>query len=409
MASKSLWPGFDPRRIPIALFDGKRTWLFHRAAPPEGFVPVPGWNAVAVLEGRHPALTANTAVDLGGVRTATVLLAAGDGASLHELAALVIHECFHAFQDAHHPGWTANEAALFGYPFDDGQVLTLRHLETAALRRALLAADADDAANWAAAALAARRARYARLPAGAVTYERGTELHEGLASYVEGEALGRPHAEVLPASGFPAEEVRRRAYRTGEALAVLLDRFDPAWKTELETGYARGLDELLLAALARAGAQAEDFGETEREDAWQRAADDIAALARRRDEARASFLGLKGWRIVVVCAGAPLMPAGFDPLNVTVLGGGEVLHTRWLKLASGAGTVEILGHESLTSAAGEDPLFSGVARLTVAGLTQEPVESSGGAPTISAPGLSVSLAGARVEHSGQTLTVTLPR
>lgn len=34
----TLWPGFDPRSFPLAVFDGERTYLFRHPAPPPEFI-----------------------------------------------------------------------------------------------------------------------------------------------------------------------------------------------------------------------------------------------------------------------------------------------------------------------------------------------------------------------------------
>lgn len=88
-------------------------------------------------------------------------------------------------QREHYPTWTANEVELFVYPIEDAKLLGLRRLESEALRRALLAQGPEEAACWVATALAMRRERFGGLPDGAVAYERGTELVEGLAQYAE--------------------------------------------------------------------------------------------------------------------------------------------------------------------------------------------------------------------------------
>lgn len=69
-----LWPGFDPLRIPLAIYTGERTFLFRHPSPPEGFESVPDASPVAfVFAGRHPRVTANTSAEIGGVVTATLL------------------------------------------------------------------------------------------------------------------------------------------------------------------------------------------------------------------------------------------------------------------------------------------------------------------------------------------------
>jgi len=40
-AATGLWPGFEPQKIPLALYDGKKTWLFHHPHPPEEFTESP--------------------------------------------------------------------------------------------------------------------------------------------------------------------------------------------------------------------------------------------------------------------------------------------------------------------------------------------------------------------------------
>ncbi|HWW77418.1 MAG TPA: hypothetical protein VNZ44_18595, partial [Pyrinomonadaceae bacterium] len=338
-------------------------------------------------------------------------------------------EAFHVFQRERHAGWTANEAELFVYPFEDADALRLRRLETLALSRAEAARVKNVAACWAGAALKFRAERFALIHAGPAAYERGTELNEGLASYVEASAADRttraglPAAHAgLPADDFPATEVRQRAYATGRALALLLDRFDAAWKQKLEGGDKRPLDELLAASLpsnvtaspsshaaaSRRPARCEVAPAVLRA-AAERARRDVAGLASKREVMRRDFLARPGWKLEVVAAqNSPLFPQGFDPLNVERVGPGEVLHTRYLKLGGDAGTIELVGRASLTEGAGAHPLFNGVRRLTVTGLAAEPaVRESAGTTTVTADNLKAELKGAEVTRSGQTVVIRL--
>lgn len=151
VGSRSLWPGFEPLAIPLAIYDGDRTYLFRHPAPPDGFVTVEQDDHQAhVWDGRHPAVTANTSIELGDRTIATLILDLPDGdRSLSDLAAVALHEAFHVFQRERHPGWQANEADLFVYPTTDTERLALRRLETEALRRALAAPDSTESACWA--------------------------------------------------------------------------------------------------------------------------------------------------------------------------------------------------------------------------------------------------------------------
>ncbi|HET7602656.1 MAG TPA: hypothetical protein VFK36_06525, partial [Gemmatimonadales bacterium] len=133
LSTKDLWPGFNPRATPVAIFDGSRTLLFRHPAPPAAFTPLQGHDSVWVHAGRDSSVSANTSTPLGGVTTATLMLAS-DTVPVLRRSGTLIHETFHVFQRAHHPTWAANEADLFTYPVNDGQVLTLRRLESEALR-----------------------------------------------------------------------------------------------------------------------------------------------------------------------------------------------------------------------------------------------------------------------------------
>ncbi|HJQ32124.1 MAG TPA: hypothetical protein VJ866_08095 [Pyrinomonadaceae bacterium] len=421
-ARSTLWPGFDPRRVPLAVFDGRTTFLFGHPNPPPEFISLSSRQGVWAFAGRHESVTANAPVKLNGVWTATAMLKFDGRRDVRSQAALVIHEAFHVFQRERHSDWTANEAELFTYPLEDADALRLRRLETLALSRAESSRVKNVAACWAGAALKFRDERFALIHAGPAAYERGTELNEGLASYVEALAAGRTARARLPAEDFPATEVRQRAYATGRTLALLLDRFDASWKQKLEGGDKRPLDELLSASLpsnitaslsshaaaSRRPARCE-VTPADLRAAAEGARRDVAGLSLKREVMRRDFLARPGWKLEIVAAeNSPLFPQGFDPLNVERVGPGEVLHTRYLKLGGAAGTIELVGRASLTEGAGAHPLFNGVRRLTVTGLAAEPaVTQSAGTTTITADNLKADLKGAEITRSGQTLLVRL--
>lgn len=404
----ALWPGFDPRRVPLAIFNGDETLLFRHPNPPPEFVPLASRRGVWVFAGRHESVTANATAELGGVLTATAMLKPGARRDARAQAALVIHEAFHVFQRERHPDWSANELELFVYPFEDADALGLRRLETLALARAVSTRGKRDAACWASAALKLRAERYARMPAGSAAYERGTELNEGLASYVEALSAGRARKTLLPPEDFPASEVRQRAYATGRALATLLDRFAPGWKLRLESDDKSPLDVALGSALPATGPRRCEHAPPQLRDASERARRDVAALVSKREALRRDFLARPGWTLELMAEGSPLFPQGFDPLNVERVGAREVLHTRFLKLGGGAGFIEIINRHSLTEGAGAHPLFNGLRRLTVTGLSAEPaVSESGGKTTITADNLKAEFNGAHVTRSGRNLLVRL--
>ena len=417
-ATQVLWPNFDPRRIPVEIYDGQTTLLFRHPAPPPEFTSLSSRQGVWAFPGRHETVTANAPAKLNNVLTATVMLKPGGKESLRERAALVIHETFHVFQRERYPKWSGDELQLFVYPFDDAELLALRRTESEALRRADTARKLPEARCWARLALSTRRARFARLTTGAANYERATELNEGLARYVEARAARRQTAN-LPAGEYPSADLRTRAYATGHALALLLERFAPDWTTRLAAAENLSLDELLAAALPEKStpARAADSSsgsctlpESFMKSALKRAKEDVTSLSERRRVWRREFETLAGWKIIITAdAGAPLWPQGFDPLNVLRLGAREVLHTRYLKLGNDAGAIEILERRSLTEGAGEHPLFNGVRRLTLTGIVAEPsAQEAQGKTTISAANIKGEFRGARVERAGQTIHIILP-
>lgn len=412
LATRRLWPGFDPAKVPLAIFDGEKTFLFRHPHPPPEFEAVAGRPETASVAGRHPLVRANTSVELGRVRTATLLVDAPERSPVRESAATAVHEAFHAFQADRHPRWGGNEVDLFTYPVDDPVLLQLSRLETEALRRALAERGDNGAACWAAAALDSRRRRFAALPEAGVLYERGTELKEGLARLVESRARGASSKEpVFPANEFAASDVRSRSYAVGHAFGVLLDRVAAGWESRLEAGADTTLDALLSEALAaRDGGRPCRFTGQETARALDGAKTSVELARLTREAVRDDFFRRPGWALVVVSGAEPLAPQAFDPLNVERLGGGEVLHARWLKLGNAAGSIEVLNARAITEAAGGHPLFEGVRRVTVTGLAEEPQvrESSGGIDLVAA-GVSGGFAGARWEKKDRTITVYLPK
>lgn len=406
LAALPLWPDFDPRKTPVAIYDGERTILVRHPSPPADFKPE---GDLRVFPGRHPEMNANTSIDLGGVKTATLIVDPQAGRSAREWASTLIHETFHVFQRQRHPTWEADESELFLYPTNDASLLAARRLETEGLRRALKAADAKEAACWTGQALQRRRERFGHMPPGAAGYERGTELNEGLAAFVENLSLGKTQGPDLPAAGYGAEDVRNRAYSIGYAEATLLDRFDPAWRRALEDGKAASLDEMLSQAIAGKPAAACGFTPAEIKAAQEKAKTDVQALARTKRQALDAFLARPGWTIEIVAAAHPLQLRGFDPLNVSLVAPGEILHRRYLELGNDDSTLKVLDAQALTQGAGEHPLFNGVKDLRMTGLPAEPkTRQDGDLTVIEAAGLTAKLKGAKVEKGDRSIKFILP-
>ncbi len=403
MAAKPLWPGYEPMTMPLAIFDGHRTWLIRHPNPPQGFVPASGgwW----VMEGRQEAVTANSSVEIGGVKTATLMPA--EGLDPATRAATMIHECFHVYQRKEHPTWAGNEAELFTYPAVDGEVLATRWEEEADLWAALRCEDAALAKAHAKRAMEARQRRFTIIGASAAAYERGCELNEGLATCVEFRALGRRAFDASAAPRIGAEHLRdERVYNIGPAFAQLLDRFSPGWEAALNAGKPALLDEALLDAVKSADASRLPPLDPTLHDAAMRSA---AAALKARAATQAAYLARPGWSLEITAApGDPLQSLRFDPWNVRSLTPGRVLHTRYLKLGNDRGEVEMLDQQGLTVASGKHPLWDGVASFTIAGLKAKPIltKLKDGKWRIQAEGLEGALA-AKTRWAGKTLKIQL--
>ena len=412
----SFWPNFDPISIPLAIYDGEKTYLFRHPGAPEGFRKVENSERGELFyRGRHPAVTANSSADIGGTMTATLLVDdVSPEQTIRALAGIALHEAFHVFQRERHPDWAANEADLFVYPIDDSELLILRRMETEALRRALGDSDAMKSKCWASRALALRMKRFTRMDAKFAKYEQGTEMNEGLATYVQLQADGRDAVQI-PNGGFGATDVRARAYATGAAFALLLDRIGAGWTVSFEANNLQSLDRALQSELASSERVVTDlcsFSDLELAEIKQMAQNDVAAVIAGQIERRTKFDERETWRIVIRASdGDPLWPQGFDPLNVERVQGG-VVHTRFLRLGNNSGYVAAMDDaaadiEALTMGVGPHPLFNGVVQVSIVGTDKPVLHIDDEHLTIRIPGLEADFEGATVRDSAKEIVVQL--
>jgi hypothetical protein len=250
------------------------------------------------------------------------------------------------------------------------------------------------------------------LDSAAISYERGTELNEGLATYVEYRARGGA-SSPMPAGEFGASEVRQRAYASGASLAFLLDRLAPGWQPAFDADDTQSLDGLLRVAVGDGETCA--FTVEERATARTTAATDQRALVTARAARLATFRARDGWRVVVESPASLLWPQGFDPLNVERVLPTAVVHARFLKLGNERGGLEMLDAagvdlEALTEGAGPHPLWNGVRRVEIAGIASEPVvRTVGDSVQVTAAGITLGLSSATVVRDGKVILVRVGR
>ncbi|HET9710023.1 MAG TPA: hypothetical protein VFP39_17100 [Gemmatimonadales bacterium] len=203
---------------------------------------VPGWPYVPMNDGYVTALpsdqgVANTSFTWQDREWTMVVLPLPD--DRFSRIALLLHEVFHREQNA--LGLRARDA--LNNQLDTRAGRTWLRLEYRALARALVATDSapTDVRRHVANALLFRAYRRSLFP-GSDSLETSLEMQEGLPEY-NGERLALQMTGLTPArvARVVTERehlgtyVRGFAYGTGPALGVLLDRFAPAWRTQVRT------------------------------------------------------------------------------------------------------------------------------------------------------------------------------
>ncbi|MCG8607699.1 hypothetical protein MJD09_22280 [bacterium] len=280
-------------------------------------------------------------------------------------------------------------------------------METAALRQAFEVQDSVHTACWIRAALQIRRDRFQEMDSVHIAYERGIELGEGLAFYVEKKAL-RSDKPDIPQTGFPADRVRLRGYTSGVSLALLLQQFAPDWEASFEKDDQQFLDIALEQHISSHTLSTCDFQAAEVDQATVEAESDVAALLSQRKQLRLDFEAKPGWQLIIESAETkPLWPQRFDPKNLQLVDGG-VLHTRFLKLGNAAGELELLGSQAFTESAGSHPLFNGIQRFVMTGIAEKPkVKKQGEGLSIEFPTFSAAFSQARITESRQKVHIKL--
>jgi hypothetical protein len=363
-----LWPNFDPRSVPTALFDGKNTYLFNSPRKPEGFRLFGDRTDVLIYDGRHMSVFGNRRMIIQDIWVATSVLQANSTATgrpytLREMAAIIIHEQFHVFQAIRHPDWLPNDAVLLDYPLDTVESLALRKAEVEAFRRAVTAEDAKDSAGWAAEALKIHRERLSGLPAKHALYERELQRLEGTAEYIEYLAGGRGVMDGPRVTERAPRAIRELGYQEGRWIASLLDRLDPGWKDSLEGGEYE-YPEYRLEKKVRELAETRSFTADETRGMALEAAESLQKMGEERKALAKNVKATLSNKIEIVANKRPLRLENFDPFTIEALNEREIVHKQWLVLKNERGGVEVFRQTCLTEI-NED---SQIVRLVIPGL-----------------------------------------
>jgi hypothetical protein len=354
IAETNLWPGFNVKEIPVAVYDSVSTWLFFADQPPEGFRQSDEGDGVFVFEGQHPLVWGNSVVRFGETWTATSVLSnysrrTNERYTPKDLAGIIVHEQFHVFQRTNHPGWRQNDGVLLFYPEETQEALFLRRIEKETFKSAVLSDNRMEIVGWATTALGYRRERLDRIPAPFGDYERDLQRTEGLSDYIERISRG---VDPLNASnmtnGIAPAGIRDLGYWEGRWIAMILDKLSPDWKMTIESNDTLYLEEILESVIIESPTKKKTFSQGEIKqlrfdsdsvfDDWQyKKAGEIE-----------SYKNLPGYSIEISSISSPLNIRIFEPLEIEILADRTVFHRLIFSAANQKATIRILNHPCIT-------------------------------------------------------------
>ncbi len=352
--AKSVWPNFDASDIPVLVYDGLNTYLFHSGTAPDGFTKTNDNGPVYSYAGQHPLVRGNSIVRIGDSWTATSVLSrtsrrTGETYGIRDMAGIIVHEQFHVFQRIRHPRWRQNDGVLLFYPAETAEALFLRRREKEAFRRAVIAPDKNEIAAWAKRALSCREERLAGLESRFSGYEKELQRTEGLSDYIERTVRGLdPLNASTITSGIAPAGVRDLGYVEGRWIAMILDRLDPGWKSALEENDSLYLEDILESAVARLPVDAQRFNADAIERLKTQAGEDIKAWETKKRTEVEAFNQRTGFRVEVDASSNPLSIRLFEPLEMEILEDGGVYHRMVFSAAGESGSLRIMNQPCLT-------------------------------------------------------------
>ncbi|HEX8124758.1 MAG TPA: hypothetical protein VF548_04175 [Allosphingosinicella sp.] len=256
-----IWPGYWPPEQAFVIYvPGQGALLVSTGEKPQSFQPLTGagipdrlkkrvfWHEGDLPEVRRPFVTG---YPIGIGKTAILV----DATKLGEekIATLLLHEQFHAYQK---DAFKRYAFAQFVDPLaiaDRSGFAATAETERRVLAKALASEKPAAAKRLLRQYFALRREREAAMPAEAVRVERGLELVEGTAHFVDlaglaflnggpdgvkpllADRLQKPIASG--AGAFVTQWFRSRSYATGAAITYFVSLLDPGdWRSKLQEG-----------------------------------------------------------------------------------------------------------------------------------------------------------------------------
>jgi hypothetical protein len=269
----SVWPGYNLAKQPFLVYmPGEWALLFNYSIPSNGFKPYPEeWpdlgTKVLFYPGRYNDLAGQLVFNLS-IDSAKVVAVPFMEKSMVDFFAYIVHEAFHQYQSTHFGEipWEREEK----YPIHDRNNTALAYIEMRLLMDALQRAGAGDAKSYRQLMekfVAVRNYRWQKAEPFVANYEKGQEINEGTAKYVEmksiefmtnlkykssfsdsdsqlladfakismpGYLLKDFQDRFLANSISPTDMPRNRIYPVGCALGFLADYFKINWKEKAQ-------------------------------------------------------------------------------------------------------------------------------------------------------------------------------
>jgi len=270
-----IWPGFDTRKIPVAINnDDKQELLIGHPNPPKEYHPFKDFEvndrSVLIRDGitRYGPRGGGWAVEINGAQSAYVSTLKEDRDTEGYLS-LILHECFHCFQKDYRQGAKGTHGDL---PEDDPIYSALIGLESHVLKAALEEPSDEKARELAGMFVAVRHERRNDMPKNLILREGENEFNEGTATYSQARLyqLLAENGGITPAHpgkdpqyhGFPDADKEYKnmisrivppqgqpigffhaMYNLGMAQCLVLDRVRPKWKERMRE---KGMTQFVL-------------------------------------------------------------------------------------------------------------------------------------------------------------------
>ncbi len=311
------WLDYTPKDTPMVVYDEDDFIFINHPNPPT----------------ERPDLTAATAMEINGIRTATIpSLVCEDGQSLVPLA---YHECFHVYQ---------NIAFRFTGEYDFFEVLAF-YPELNYPYRALCSAETNVVSNTRLSnheraqylsTLTRMRHEILSRHKGLLEFEKDLERNEGVASFVEQKARTKIYG-MLPDNSISYYNYSRQ-YFLGPAICWILEEFYPdnKWQHSIETGTSP--TDCLMQAISSYTAKLEDLDLSRIEAKEQIAAETALANANEKIDNL-----LEGEMVRIKLPDKAHVFRSFSPRSIISLGDGRLIHQEFVIIQVPNGRIEING------------------------------------------------------------------